>query len=98
MKFRERKWHKKKRIGDLKEIASIATEIVKRGLALGHYCCDKKKKHDQEQLDEDRFPGNSSSLREIRAGTQGRNMEAETEADAIEKCLLLMACWTCFII
>jgi hypothetical protein len=42
------------------------------------------------------FPGNSPSLREVRAGTQiGRNLEAGTDAEVMEgwllKCLLWLA-------
>lgn len=39
----------------------------------------------------------SSSIWEVRVGTQGRNLEAETEVEAIEgHCLL--ACSSCFLV
>jgi hypothetical protein len=45
--------------------------------------------HDQEGLEEERvyliFPVNGSSLRDIRAGAQGRSLEAGTEAEAMEE-------------
>lgn len=38
------------------------------------------------------FSGNSSLLREVRAGTQSRNLEVGTEAEAMKECYLL-ACF-----
>lgn len=53
------------------------------------------KHHDQKQFEEDRIyfnfqlSGDSVSPREVRAETQGRNLEAEAEAEATDECCLL---------
>jgi hypothetical protein len=53
------------------------------------------KHHDQKQSGEERvysisqLSGNTPSLREARVGTQGRDVKAETEAEATEGCCFL---------
>ena len=48
------------------------------------------KHHEEKQLGEERVCFSSwLSLREVKARTQGRNMKARTEAEAIEECGLL---------
>ena len=53
--------------------------------------------HDQKQLREERvyfslqLPSQTLSLREIGARTQGRNLEAEADAETMEECCLLVS-------
>lgn len=53
------------------------------------------KHHHQKQLEEERIyfsfqlSGDSVSPREVRAEVQGRNLEAEAEAEATDECCLL---------
>ena len=65
------------------------------------------KDHIKKQVREDRdywllLPGHSSSLEEVRKGTQkGKNLEAGADAEAMEGCCLLacfpwFACSACF--
>ena len=61
---------------------------------LGFYGCDKQ--HEQKQLGKDLFclKEHSPSSRETKAGTQVRNLEAETEAEAMkEHCLQATSQW-----
>lgn len=47
------------------------------------------KHHTQKQLDKEfilQFSGHTSSLMEVRAGTQDRSVESETEAEVGEQC------------
>jgi hypothetical protein len=60
------------------------------------------KHHDQRQLGEERacfslqLSGRAPSLKELREGTQGRNLEAGTEAEARTLFTCSMACPACF--
>lgn len=66
--------------------------------------CAGIKLHDQKQLGKEwvylfhpTVLHHCSSVKEVRAGTQGRNLEAGTEAEPMEECCLL-ACSTCFLL
>jgi hypothetical protein len=59
------------------------------------FCCSGKD-HDQAQLQEESLflilqcPGHKSQMNKVRAGPQGRNLEAGTKAEIMEEfCLLL---------
>jgi len=62
------------------------------------------KHHDQKQLGEEvvcfslQFSSHTPSLREVRAGTQGRNLEARAEGEGMDQHCFLIACSACFLI
>jgi hypothetical protein len=54
----------------------------------------KQTKQNKNQLEEKgyfsfQYPGHTPLLKEVRAETQGRNLEAETGVEAMEECCLL---------
>lgn len=59
-------------------------------LCYGFYCCDKQ--HDPQEPRSERICfalRSNSSLREVRTGNKGKNLQIRTEAEATEECCSL---------
>ena len=76
----------------MERVGGLSTdEVGEVSCWLGFSCCDKH--HDQRQREEEKVDFTlqliNPSSREVRAGTQGRNLEAEADAQAMKEHFLL---------